>query len=193
VALAVSVLLGGSNDALRALLMIAVVAGGALGTTLLRPAESTRLGRASAMQLGLALVCAALLLVLDPLSLGYRMAAQRHLRGDAASRRAAVAEVVRLGRDFRGLSLANLDLSGEDLSGADLRGVDLSHANLARAQLFAADVQGASFDGASLAGATLGQVQLELANVGAATCDGDTHLPQGWRCREGRVTRMPGP
>jgi hypothetical protein len=192
-AVAGSILIGGSNDTLRALLMLSTVAGAALGTTLLRPPESMSLGSGGSVQVGLALGCAAVVLILDPLSLGYRMAAQRHLRGDAAARGAAIAEIVRLGRDFRGLSLANLDLSGEDLSGADLRGVDLSHANLAHAQLFAAEVQGASFDGASLAGASLEQVELALANVGAATCDGDTHLPHGWRCQDARVARTPSP
>jgi uncharacterized protein YjbI with pentapeptide repeats len=71
--------------------------------------------------------------------------------------------------------------------------VDLSHANLAHARLYGAEVQGASFDGASLAGAALDQVQLELANVGAAICDGDTHLPHGWRCHDARVVRSLNP
>jgi len=188
-AIAGSVVVGGSSDAFRSVLWLFVVVGPALGTTLLRPPETASLKKGAAMQLALALGCAAVVLVLDPLSLGYRLAAQRHIRGDEASKRAAITEILRLGRDFRGLSLANVDLSGEDLSGADLRGVDLSHANLTHARLFGAEVQGASFDGASLAGAALDQVQLELANVGAATCDGDTHLPRGWRCRDGHVTR----
>jgi hypothetical protein len=192
-AVASSVLVGGSSDALRALLMLLVGAGSALATTLLRPPVSASLGKGIAIQLGLALGCAAVVVVLDPLSLGYRMAAQRHLRGDEAAKGAAITEIVRLGRDFRGLSLAHLDLSGQDLSGADLRGVDLSHANLAHTRLFAADVQGASFDGASLAGASLEQVELALANVGAATCDGDTKLPHGWRCGGARVVRAPSP
>jgi hypothetical protein len=192
-AIAGSVLVGGSNDALRAVMVLAVVVGAALATTLLRPAETVSLKKGLATQLALALGCAAVVVVLDPLALGFRMAAQRHLRGDDASKHAAITEIVRLGRDFRGLSLANLDLSGQDLSGADFRGVDLSHANLAHARLYGAEVQGASFDGASLAGAALDQVQLELANVGAAICDGDTHLPHGWRCHDARVVRSLNP
>jgi hypothetical protein len=190
-AIAGSVLVGGSNDALRTVLLASAVLGAALGTTLLRPSPTATLPRGATIQLTLAVGSAALVVVLDPLAVGYRMAAQRHLRGDEASKRAAIAEVLRLGRDFRGLSLANLDLSGQDLSGADLRSVDLSHANLAHARLFGAEVQGASFDGASLAGAGLEQVELELANVGAATCDGDTHLPHGWLCRGAHLTRSP--
>jgi hypothetical protein len=193
VAIAGSMLVGGSNDGFRSVLMLFVVVGSALGTTLMRPPSTATRKRGVLTQLALGVGCAAVVLVLDPLSLGYRMAAQRHLRGDDASKHAAIAEISRLGRDFRGLSLANVDLSGQDLSGADLRGVDLSHANLAHTRLFGAEVQGASFDGASLAGAGLEQVELQLATVGAATCDGDTHLPHGWRCRDGYVARAPAP
>jgi uncharacterized protein YjbI with pentapeptide repeats len=133
----------------------------------------------------------ALLVVIDPLDVTYRIAAQRHLGGDETSRSAAIGEIVRMGRAFRGLSLASQDLSGMDLAGADLRGVDLSNANLARTNLFGAEVQGASFDGAALGGATLDQVELPLANVGTATCDGATRLPHGWSCREGHVRHSP--
>jgi len=185
------VVLGGASETVRAILLLAVLAGSALGTSLMRPPATASLKRGLTMQLGLAVGCAAVVFILDPLSVGYRMAAQRHLHGDEASKRAAIGEIVRLGRDFRGLSLANVDLSGEDLSGADLRGVDLSHADLTHARLFGAEVQGASFDGASLAGASLEQVQLELASVGAATCDGSTHLPRGWRCQGARLVRSP--
>jgi hypothetical protein len=175
--------LGGGNEALRTVLTGALAIGGALATTLAPPV--TR--RPMAMRVVLAAAFVALLVVVDPLSQAYGTAAQRRLRGDAASRRAAIAEVVRLGRDFRGLSLAGLDLSGEDLAGADLRGVDLTGANLSRARLFAAEVQNANLDGANLDGADLDQVQLALAKLGDAACDGATHLPRGWRCDHARV------
>ena len=158
---------------MRSAAEVALLAGGALLTTLLRPAAGTSLARGTLIQLVLAGGCAAVLGVLDPLAVTYGIAAQRELHGDEVSRRAALSEIVRLGRDFRGLSLANLDLSSLDLSGADLRGVDLSGANLTHAKLFAAEVQGARFDGARLAGADLGQVALGLASLGTAACDAE--------------------
>jgi serine/threonine-protein kinase len=177
-AVGASALFGGSSDGLRTLLTVCVVGGAALASTLLRPAVGSSLKKGSAMQLALAGGLAAVALIVDPLSFGYRLAAQRRLHGDDTAKHAAFAEIIRLGRDFRGLSLA---------------GVDLSQANLTHARLFGAEVQGASFDGASLAGASLEQVQLELANVGSATCDGDTRLPHGWHCKDGHVTRSPTP
>ncbi len=193
VGVAGSFLFGGSSDGLRVLLTLLVVTGAALASTLLRPRESMRLSRGALMQLGLALGFVAVVVILDPLSLGYRVAAQRHLHGDDATKHAALAEIVRLGRDFRGLSLASVDLSGQDLSGADLRGVDLSRADLTRARLYGAEVQGATFDGTLLNGANLEQVELELATVGVVSCDRDTRLPRGWRCKDGHVTRSSAP
>ena len=186
-----SAFLGGSSTALRVVLGFLLLAGAALATTLARPPETASVSLELGLQAVLALGTAALLLVVDPLDITYRQAAQRHLTSDETSRDAAIAEIVRMGRDFRGLSLASLDLSGMDLAGADLRGVDLSHANLSRTSLFGAEVQGASFDGAALGGATLEQVQLSLADVGKATCDSATRLPHGWRCQDGQVARSP--
>jgi hypothetical protein len=188
-ALAGGALLGGGNDALRLLSTIALVAGSALATALVPPAPRAP----AAVRALLALALGALLLAFDPLAPFYRFAAQRQLRADPASRHLAIAELLRLGRDFRGLSLAGLDLSSEDLTGADLRGVDLSRANLSRARLFAAEVQGASFAGVDLAGADLEQVELELARGGVAdaTCDEATRLPREWRCTGGHVARVP--
>jgi hypothetical protein len=188
-ALAASACLGGSTAGLRVVLAFLLLAGVALATTLARPPEDASPSKGAALQAVLALGAAALVLAADPLQVTYRMAAQRHLRSSEASRDAAIGEFVRMGRDFRGLSLASLNLSGMDLAGADLRGVDLSHANLTHTSLFGAEVQGASFDGAALAGASLEQVELPLANVGSASCDGATRLPRGWRCQDSAVTR----
>jgi serine/threonine-protein kinase len=188
---AVSLLVGGSTDLLRDTMDVALVLGVALATTLARPAEDTSRNRGLALQVGLAAGAAAIVFVLQPLAVTDRIAAQRHMHGNDAARREAIAEIVRLGRDFRGFSLASLDLSGMDLAGADLRGVDLSHANLTHARLFGAQVQNANFDGAVLAGADLDQVELQLAGTGAATCDAETRLPRGWRCRDGRLARSP--
>jgi hypothetical protein len=191
-AFASSVLAGGASSSVRSGAHVALLAGGALVTTLLRPGPATSFRRGLLLQLVLALGFASVLGVLDPLTLAYGVAAQRELHGDDASRRAAIAEIVRLGRDFRGLSLASLDLSRLDLSGADLRGVDLSHADLTHTKLFAAEVQGASFDDTRLAGADLGQVSLGLANLGTAACDRETRLPNDWACTEGRIVpRVP--
>ena len=185
--------LGGSNDALRALLLAALLLGAALATTLAPPLPRVpTLGR-----LALAGGVVAIGLILDPLAFASRIAAQRQLHGDAASRRKAIDEIVRLGRDFRGLSLAGLDLAGLDLTGADLRRVSLAGANLTGTKLFAAEVDGTSFDGAQLAGADLQQTSLDLANLGNATCDGTTRLPSTFACIDGRIDRnrtaMPRP
>jgi uncharacterized protein YjbI with pentapeptide repeats len=132
---------------------------------------------------------AALAIALDPLARIYAAAAQRRIHGTEATRRAAIEEIVRLGRDFRGISLAGIDLSGLDLTGADLRGVDLSRADLSRTRLWGAEVDGASFDGARLEGADLDRTALEKALVGTAACDPSTRLPAGWRCAGSRLAR----
>ncbi|HEY1695726.1 MAG TPA: pentapeptide repeat-containing protein [Polyangiaceae bacterium] len=186
-AFGLGVLAGGPVEGVRALLLTLAVVGTALATTIAPPLpKSPTLSR-----LGLALGAAVAVLLLDPMPFAYRLAAQRHMHGDEASRRTAAAEMTRLGRDFRGLSLAHADLSGMDLAGADLRNVDLTGANLSRARMFGAEVMGASFDGANLAGADLDHVPLELASVGSASCDASTHLPAGWTCRDEHLARAP--
>lgn len=184
-AVVLALLVGGANEAMRPLLVVLLAAGAALATTIVPPLQKARV----ATQLGLAAAAVALALVVNPLPIAFRFAAQRHLHGDDAARRNAVTEVLRLGRDFRGMSLAHVDLSGLDLAGADLRNVDLSGANLSQTRLFGAEVQGASFEGANLAGADLDQVELTLANVEGASCDAATQLPRAWRCSDGRLTR----
>jgi uncharacterized protein YjbI with pentapeptide repeats len=188
-AIVASALVGGSNANLRHALAVALVGGVALATTLVPPPTSAGRGVSAAVQLLLALACAAPLVVFDPLAFTYRLAARRHLRGDAASRRRGIEEILRLGRDFRGLFLAEADLSGLDMERADLRSADLSRANLTHTRLVGADVSDASLDEAALAGADLRQVDLAVASVRGATCDGETRLPDGWLCREGRLRR----
>jgi uncharacterized protein YjbI with pentapeptide repeats len=188
-AVVASALVGGSNADFRRALAIALVAGVALATTLVRPPGNAGRGLSVAVQLLLALACATLLVVLDPLAFTYRLAARRHLRGDAASRRTGIQEIMRLGRDFRGLFLADADLSGLDMERSDLRGANLSRANLTRTRLAGADVSDASLDEAAFAGADLRQVDLTPASVRGATCDAETRLPNGWFCSEGRLRR----
>ncbi len=188
-AVVTSAIVGGSNAELRNALALILVGGIALATTLVRPPGRAGPGLRAGVTLLLALACATPLVVLDPLAFTYRLAARQHLRGDVASRRAGVEEIVRLGRDFRGLLLADADLSGLDLEKADLRGADLSRANLTHARLAGADVTDATLDDASMAGADLRRVHLGLARVRAATCDGETRLPDGWVCGDGRLRR----
>lgn len=183
--LGIGALLGGGNDAMRTLLGAIVPAGAALATTLLPPIpRRENLGRAL-----LAFGVLALTLVADPLSLAYRLAARSHVAGGGTSRQQAIAEILRMGRDFRGVSLAQAELTGLDMAGADLRGVDVSGANLTNARLFAAEVDGANFDGANLTGTDLTRTQLTLARLGSARCDGTTHLPESFACVDGRVDR----
>jgi hypothetical protein len=190
--LGASALVGGSSEALRVVFAMGVVGGVALAATLVRPPATARRAIGVAMQLVLPLGLAAGVFFLDPLARTYRYAALRQLHGDVASSRAGIAELLRLGRDFHGLSLVNLDFSGTDLSFSDLRGADLSHANLARTRLAGADVQGTSFSGAALAGADLEQVNLGAAQVGIASCDAQTRLPAGWVCDEGHLAKVAG-
>jgi hypothetical protein len=188
-AVVASALVGGSNADLRKALAVALVAGVAFATTLVRPPHNAGRGLSQAVQLLLALACTTPLVVLDPLAFTYRLAARRHLRGDAASRRMGIEEIVRLGRDFRGLFLVDADLSGLDLEMADLRGANLSRANLTHTRLVRANVSDTSLDEAALAGADLRQVDLDIAIVREATCDSETRPPDGWLCSEGRLRR----
>ncbi len=182
---AAAAFVGGSNEALRPLLFVASPLGAAAATTLL-PALPRRAGVA---RLTLALGAAAIVFFFDPLAIAYRIAAQSRMRGDDASRRAAIAEVMRLGRDFRGLSFTGAALSGVDLTAADLRGVSFAGADLTGAHLYAAEVLGTSFSGAQLAGADLQGVQLQLADTSGARCDDGTHLPAQWSCDGGDLRR----
>jgi hypothetical protein len=179
--------LGGSDASLRTAFAAAAALGAGAATWLLPTLSRGR--AAMAARLALAAGCAALVAVADPLESIYASVAQRHLHGSEGERRAAIDEVVRLGRDFRGVSLAGVDLSGLDLTGADLRGVDLSRADLTRTRLWGAEIEGASLDGARLEAADLDRTNLGQAQVGSASCDAATRLPEGWRCVGSRVVR----
>jgi hypothetical protein len=177
--------LGGSDASLRTAFAAAATLGAGAATWLL-----PTLPRAPLLaRLALAVGCAALVAVADPLESIYASVAQRHLHGSEGERRAAIDEIIRLGRDFRGLSLAGVDLAGLDLTGADLRGVDLTRADLSRTRLWGAEIEGASFDGARLDGADLDRTNLGQAQIGSASCDSATRLPEGWRCVGARIER----
>lgn len=183
--LAAAALVGGSNDALRPLLWAAAPLGAALATTLL---PALRRG-ALVGRLALALGAAAMVWLFDPLAFAYHLAAQTRVRGGDDARRAAIDEVMRLGRDFRGFSFSKVGLQGVDLTAADLRGVSFADADLRGAHLYAAEVYGTSFAGAQLAGADLEGTQLQLADTAGATCDDSTRLPAPWRCDRERLAR----
>jgi hypothetical protein len=164
VAVLLAFVLGGSNASLRTALVTALFAGAATTSMGLRQARPASV----ALRAAFALACAVLVVVFNPLTLGYRFAAARAVRGNETSRRAAIEQVVRLGRDFRGLSLARTDLSGFDLRGADFRGVDLSGANLSRSNLWGSMLRGAALGGADLAGADRFPKPWHCASSGAA-------------------------
>jgi hypothetical protein len=180
-ALVLGYFLGGGGSLGGPLAVVAVV--GAAGATLLAPPfpKARRLVR-----IALAAGFGAVILVADPLSFACRLGALGRMRGSPEARRGAVAEIVRLDRDFRGAGLSGVDLSGVDLTAADMRGADLSHANLSHARLWAAQLEGASLEGTKLSGADLQQATLSQAiNVGTAICDAETRLPTGWKCQDG--------
>ena len=188
-AFAAGALVGGASDALRALFAAALLLGAALTTTAAPAMPRAR----TAARIALAVGVAGLVLVADPLSLVYRLAARRELGAGEEARAKAIDDLLRMGRDLRGISLAGADLSGRDLTGADLRGVNLSGANLADARLVATEVDGTNFDGAVLAGADLSATQLKLANLGSARCDAATRLPPGFKCDGARIARNQPP
>jgi hypothetical protein len=141
-------------------------------------------------RLALALSCAMLVVVVDPLTPIRRAGALRRLQGSETARRAGIAEIVEQGRDFRGLSLVGLDFSGLDLTGADFRAADLSHADFSGARLWAAQLEGAALDGTRLDRANLEDATLDQAfHARSAECDAATRLPRGWRCEAGRPLR----
>lgn len=188
-ALAAGAFLGGTNEALRPLLVGMVPLGAALATTLAPPLPKHR----AAARLALAVGFAGIAWVFDPLSLAFRIAAHAHINGSEASRRKAVDEILRMGRDFRGVSLAGANLTHLDMTGADLRGVNLTGADLTGTRLVAAEVDGATLEGAQLAGADLSATRLQLAVIGSARCDDATIMPAGFRCDAGHVARNPAP
>jgi hypothetical protein len=190
-ALAAGAFLGGTNELLRPLLVGMVPLGAALATTLAPPLPK----HGTVARIAFALGLAGIALVFDPLSLAFRIAAHAHVsKGGEDSRRMAVGEILRMGRDFRGVSLAGANLANLDMTGADLRGVNLVGADLTGTRLVAAEVDGANLDGAQLASADLSATQLQLAVLGSARCDETTRLPTGFRCDAGHVTRnQPSP
>lgn len=179
VAVLLAFVLGGSNASLRTALATALFAGAATTSMGLRQARPA----SAALRGAFALACAVLVVVFNPLSFGYRFAAARAVHGSETSRRAAIEQVVRLGRDFRGLSLARTDLSGFNLRGADFREVDLSGANLSRTNLWGAMLRGAALGGADLVGADLQGTDLDQArDVDLAECSTGTRFPKPWHC-----------
>lgn len=195
-AVAFAFVTGGANPTLRTALSAAAFGGAFAAAWGVRPSPST----SSGLRIGFALACGAFLLVVDPLTLGYRVAAAHAMRGSAASRRAAIDEIVKMDRDFEGLSLAGVDLSGLDLRGADMREVDLSGADLTRTNLW-----GAMLDGAALSGAKASDANLQGTDPSSAhgadlvQCTPGTLLPSSWRCTPsvagalGHLSNVPPP
>jgi hypothetical protein len=182
-AVASAFLLGPRAATLRGLLVGMFVGGAALATWVVPSFPRARVGA----RIVLALSCAALAIVLDPLSSVLRAGAQWRLHGDNAARREAVVEMVELGRDFRGMSLAGLDLSSLDLAGADFRRADLSRADLSGSRLWAAEIEGATLRETKLSHTNLEETALgEAIDVESAECDAATRLPRGWRCVLGK-------
>jgi hypothetical protein len=184
-AFVVSLVLGfffGGGGALGGPLAVVGVLGAAAATLLAPPFPRSR----RLVRIALAAGLGAVVVVADPLSFVCRLGALSRMHGSSDARRAAVAEIVRLDRDFRGAGLSGVDLSGLDLTAADLRGADLSHTDLSHARLWAAQLEGSSLEGAKLSGADLQQSTLSQAiNVGTAICDNETRLPAGWKCQDG--------
>jgi hypothetical protein len=188
-ALVAGAFLGGNNELLRPLLGGLVPLGAALATLLLPPLPK----HGTAGRIALAVGLAGVAWVFDPLSLSFRIAAHAQINGSDESRHKAIAEILRMGRDFRGVSLAGANLSHLNMTGADLRNVNLTGADLSGTTLVAAEMDGALLDGAQLAGADLSATQLQLAIFGGARCDDATRLPTGFGCDGAHLTRNQAP
>jgi hypothetical protein len=178
-AVTLAFVVGGASSTLRGGLAAALFGGTVMVSWGLRLGPPTSV----VVRTGFALACGALALVVDPLDFGYRIAAAHAMHGGPASRRQAIAQVVRLGRDFRGLSLTGVDLSGLDLRGADLRGVDLSGADLSHTNLWGAMLEGAAFDNANASDADFqGTDPGGARDFDLARCNAETRLPKPWHC-----------
>ncbi len=193
-AIAFAFVAGGESPTLRTLLSAAVFGGAFAAAWGVRPSPGTT----SALRIGFALACGAFLLVVDPLTLGYRVAAAHAMRGSPGSRRAAIDEILKMDRDFEGLSLVGVDLSGLDLRGADMRGVDLSGADLTHTNLWGAMLEGAALSGANASDANLQGTDLASAHgTDMVQCTMGTLLPSPWRCTPsvagalGRLSNVP--
>jgi len=184
-ALVTGALMGSGSESVRTLLAIALPLGAALATTLAPPLPRGRVAARLALALGLAALAA----VFSPLPFAYRVAAQAHLKGSDDMKRKAVAEILLLGGDFRGLSLVGVNLEHVDLTGANLRGVDLTGADMRGARLVAANLEDAKLDGTALAGADLTFTDLQLATFNFALCDEMTLFPPGFTCESGHIGR----
>jgi hypothetical protein len=178
-AIAFAFVAGGASPTLRTVLSAAVFGGAFAAAWGVRPSPST----SSSVRIGFALACGGFLLIVDPLTLGYRVAAAHAMRGSPANRRAAVDQIVKMDRDFEGLSLAGVDLSDLDLRGADMRGVDLSGADLKHTNLWGALLEGAALSGADASDANLQGTDLASAHgADMVECTAGTLLPSSWRC-----------
>jgi hypothetical protein len=180
---------GGASTTLRYLLLGSLVVGVALLAWTLRPQKQTP----TALRVAFALAFGALVIGTNPLEFADRSSAARTIaHGSPDARHAAIAEIVELGRDFRGMSLAGADLSGLDLRGADLRYADLSRADLSGTNLSGATLTGTSLDGATLSGTDLRQGDLGHAvRVETAACNAKTLMPEPWRCTGGHPKEEP--
>jgi len=179
----------GATEDRRTALAIALVAGAGLLAWAVQPPKRSPV----ALRVGFVVAIVVLVLEIDPLDFAYRIVAARTIaHGSPDARRAAIADIVHLGSDFRDMTLAGADLTGVDLRGADLRNVDLSRSDLSHAKLFGALLGGASLDGAKVFGADLRQVDLGGAlHVEAAACDAKTSLPDPWQCMAGHPQVAP--
>ena len=91
--------------------------------------------------------------------------------------------------DLYRANLRGADLGGADLGGADLRGANLTWAAASNADLYRANLGGANLRGADLRGANLRGTNLTGANLGGATGNRNTILPDGWTVTDGQVVK----
>jgi hypothetical protein len=158
----------------------------AVGVALLVWAVLPRRRTPKALRVGFALAAAAVVADFGPLDYASRSSATRSIaHGHPDTRRAAIAQIMQLGGDFRGMSLAGADLAGVDLHGANLRDLDLSRADLSGANLSGTELANSSFEGVKIFGADMRLSFGFPLSFASAACDAKTILPGPWRCING--------
>lgn len=172
----------GASTAVGGLLSGALAVGVALLVWAVLPQRRTP----KALRVGFALAAAVVVAGFGPLDYASRSSASRSIaHGHSDDRRAAIAQIMQLGGDFHGMSLAGADLAGVNLHSANLRDVDLSRANLSSANLSGTELANSSFEGVTLFGADMRLSFGFPLGFASAACDGKTILPGPWRCING--------
>jgi hypothetical protein len=142
-------------------------------------------------RVGTCLAAAALIWMLNPLSLATLTWGRQLDSGTTMQKQEAIKSLSRVGKrnvtesDLDGASFAEMDLANMNFSRSSLRKANFTKTFLVEAQFDLADVTGAIFDGANLFEANIERA----VGLEDAECDRYTKLPEGFSCRKGFINR----